>query len=579
MLCHVLACDYDGTIAEHGRLSETTAAALARVRTSGRKLVLVTGRRLDDLRRVCPDVDSTFDAVVTENGAEIYFPSRRQGHVIGEPPTPALLDALQRRGVEFRVGGSIVESRAVFAEAALEAIRETGVERTVVFNRDSMMLLPGGITKASGLEAALSAMELSRHNVVAIGDAENDHAFLSVCECAAAVADAVPALRDRADHVTRAPGPAGVVEFIGEHVLNDLVGIIPGIARHHLPLGETETGASVTLPAHKTVLLIVGPTATGKSTLTGVLVERLASAGRSICLLDPEGDYETLAELEGVVVLGGKGEHALPTPEELEQLLRHPRAGVVLNLSAMSMAEKVGYATKVLPTISAVRAASGMPHWLIVDEAHHLFPADGSSAAEWLRPGVEPVCLITLGIEDLAKEARPLVTAIASTELAAFEAALGVVTKERGADAAIGLTTHDPLERGEAALWIARPAAPEPRAVRFRVARRQVAHRRHVRKYVEGELPPERSFYFRGPEGALNLRAVNLVRFCELAEGVDEATWAHHLRRGEYSEWIEKMIKDPELAREAAAVERNTALSPAESRAALLEAIRRRYAV
>ncbi len=105
------------------------------------------------------------------------------------------------------------------------------------------------------------------------------------------------------------------------------------------------------------------------------------------------------------------------------------------------------------------------------------------------------------------------------------------------------------------------------------------AHRRHIRKYAEGELPPDRSFYFRGPQADLNLRAANLARFCELAEGVDEATWDHHLRRGEYSAWLREMIKDPELAQEADEVERARGLTPAEARRRILEAIRRRYAV
>jgi hypothetical protein len=134
-----------------------------------------------------------------------------------------------------------------------------------------------------------------------------------------------------------------------------------------------------------------------------------------------------------------------------------------------------------------------------------------------------------------------------------------------------------PLARGEAVLVDLR--APEPRAERFRVGRRRIAHRRHVRKYVEGELPPDRSFYFRGPEGKLNLRAANLARFGELAEGVDEATWTHHLRERAYSGWVESMIKDPELAREVAAIEAMSDLGGAESRTRVLEAIRRRYAV
>ena len=65
MIVHVLACDYDGTIADDGRVSRDTAAMLARVRESGRKLFLVTGRMLGDLEAVCPDVDKMFDLVVT----------------------------------------------------------------------------------------------------------------------------------------------------------------------------------------------------------------------------------------------------------------------------------------------------------------------------------------------------------------------------------------------------------------------------------------------------------------------------------------------------------------------------------
>jgi hypothetical protein len=132
-----------------------------------------------------------------------------------------------------------------------------------------------------------------------------------------------------------------------------------------------------------------------------------------------------------------------------------------------------------------------------------------------------------------------------------------------------------PLERGEAALaWL----DGTPRAARFRVARRRVQHRRHVRKYTEGELPPDRSFYFRGAGGQLNLRAANLGRFCELADGVDDETWSWHLSRGDYSTWVREQIKDPDLAQDVAAVEARRR-PPQESRREALAAIRRRYAV
>jgi hydroxymethylpyrimidine pyrophosphatase-like HAD family hydrolase len=577
VILHALAVDYDGTIAENGRVHEATAAALARVRESGRRVLLVTGRMLPDLRHVCPDAERMFDAIVAENGAVLYLPERREVKRLGDPPEPALLEALQRRRIAFDVGESIIATNAPYAEASLAAIREAGVERTLIFNKGSLMLLPGGVTKGTGLTAALAAMELSAHNLAGIGDAENDHAFLGMCECAVAVADAIPALKERADHVTRSNGPGGVVEFVDQHLLEDGVRLVPRLARHHLELGRTADDVPVTLPAHGTRLLIVGPSATGKSSLTGLLVERLFAARRSLCLLDPEGDHQSLADLEGVVTLGGTAQGALPSPDELARLLRARNSGLVLNLSSMSMSEKVEYATRALGAVAAVRTASGQPHWLVVDEVHHIAPAEGSPAAEMLRAAGGAAGVITLSVDLVARDVWPEVTAVASTHLESFQAALAVLRaggRPLAVTPDIGAT---PLERGEAVL--ATLDGQTARAVRFRVGRRQVQHQRHVRKYTEGELPPERSFFFRGPSGSLKLRAANLKRFAELAEGVDEDTWLHHLRLGHYSAWMREMIKDAELADEVAALERGAAQDGAESRRLVLDALRRRYTV
>ncbi|HUF90735.1 MAG TPA: HAD hydrolase family protein, partial [Candidatus Limnocylindria bacterium] len=515
MIVHVLASDYDNTLAEHGHISETTARALARVRESGRKVVLVTGRMLPELKTVCPDADRMFDAIVAENGAVVYFPERREVEVVGSAPEPALVEALRRRGVPIDLGSSIIATVEPHSTAALAAIRDTGVERSLIFNKGAVMLLPGGVTKGTGLEVALAAMDLSAHNMVGIGDGENDHAFLSLSECAVAVADAVPALRERADYVTRAPHGLGVTEFIEEHVLNDLADLLPRLARHRIALGQDAGGQPVSLPAHGTALLVVGPSATGKSTLTGALVERLVQARRTVLLLDPEGDYQTLSELDGVVVLGGKVEQTLPAPDEVSQLLRHPHTSLVLNLSAMTQPEKVDYATTILAAMTAVRSNTGLPHWLIIDEAHHVMPADGSPAAELLRAGPESFCLITLSADKLASPTLPQVNAVASTELEALHAGMQAVLRARPQPAPMPPNVDGgPLERGEAVL--ASLASP-PRAVRFQVTRARVQHRRHIRKYTEGELPADRSFFFRGPQEALNLRAANLARFVELA--------------------------------------------------------------
>jgi len=522
---------------------------------------------------VSPDAERIFDLIVAENGALLYVPERRELRRLGDAPEAALIEALQRREVPFDVGSAIVATTAEHAPAALAAIRETGVERSLVFNKSALMLLPGGVTKGTGLSAALDVAQLSARNLAGVGDAENDHAFLSMCECAAAVADAIPALRERADVVTAAPGSAGAREFIERHVLRDLADLAPRLTRHNVKIGENGAGVPIGLAAHGTHMLVVGPSASGKTTLTVALVEQLVEAGRTACLVDPEGDYHSLSELQRVLVMGGNGDQALPTADELTQLLGRPGDNLVLDLTGLSRTEKVAYATKILATANAVRGVRGMPHWLVIDEAHHIFPSEGSQAVDLLPAGAESFCLITLGVADLPREIVERVNVIASTDLEAFR------TATAGAFGrpvhGLGLPTGAPLERGEAAIAWRDPARP---AMRVRVTQRRIEHRRHLRKYTEGELPPDRSFFFRGPDAALNLRAANLVRFCELAEGVDEATWAHHLRGGDYSAWVRDMIKDPELGDEIREVERRQ-LPPAESRQRVLDAIRRRYAV
>ena len=96
----------------------------------------------------------------------------------------------------------------------LETIRDLGLELQVIFNKGAVMVLPAGVNKASGLVAALDELGLSPHNVVGVGDAENDHAFLAACECAVAVANALPTIKERADHVTAGEDGDGVRELI-----------------------------------------------------------------------------------------------------------------------------------------------------------------------------------------------------------------------------------------------------------------------------------------------------------------------------------------------------------------------------
>jgi hypothetical protein len=227
-----LASDYDGTLATDGRVNQETVAALERLRNSGRKLILVTGRELDDLIQVFEQIH-LFDRVVAENGALLYNPATREEKLLGAKPPEEFVKTLRDRGVgPLSVGRAIVATWHPHETTVIETIRELGLELQVIFNKDAVMILPSGVNKASGLKATLSELGLSPHNTVGIGDAENDHALLSLCECGVAVANALDMLKDCADVVTKGARGAGVIEIIDQMIASDLSELSPQLKRH-----------------------------------------------------------------------------------------------------------------------------------------------------------------------------------------------------------------------------------------------------------------------------------------------------------------------------------------------------------
>lgn len=225
MRYQVLASDYDGTLAHDGHVSKDSVAALHRLRDSGRKLLLVTGRELHELKAVFPRIDLC-DLVVAENGGLLYWPSEDREQVLAEPPPEEMVAELRRRNVTpFAVGRVILATWTPYETTVLEIIRDLGLEYQVIFNKGAVMALPSGTNKASGLEAALKVMQLSPCNTVGVGDAENDHAFLQMCECSVAVANALPAVKERCDWVTEGDHGRGVMELIDRLIANDLTDI------------------------------------------------------------------------------------------------------------------------------------------------------------------------------------------------------------------------------------------------------------------------------------------------------------------------------------------------------------------
>ncbi|GAA3744235.1 hypothetical protein HDA32_002402 [Spinactinospora alkalitolerans] len=537
MRYHALACDFDGTLARDGLVPEATMAALERVSRSGRRLLLVTGRELDDLLAVFPHAD-LFDMIVAENGGVLYDPGRRSLHPLAEAPPPEFVERL--RAAEVRplgVGHVLVSTREPHDRTVLAAIRDLGLELQVVYNKGAVMVLPPAVNKASGLTAALRRLRVSAHNVVSVGDAENDHAMLRLSECGAAVANALDAVKEHCDLVLRRSHGEGVADLAAALVDSDLRGV--AITRHDILLG-TADGAAVTVPPYGTALAVAGPSGSGKSTATSALLERLGQAGYQYCVVDPEGDY---TDFEDAAVLGDPTR--APTVDEALRLLEQPERDVVVNLLAVPLRDRPAFFAELLPRLAGMRGRTGHPHWTVVDEAHHLMPPELAEPPVRDLHDIGGLMMITVHPETLSRHVLALLgTVIAvgddpSVTLRSFASALGRPEPRLPA----GSGEADP-EPSPITVWDTR----EDEARRLRLTPSEAQRTRHRRKYAAGTMSRDKSFYFTGPEGRMRLRARNLQTFLEIAEGIDDDTWMHHLRRHDYSRWLEDSVRDSELA-------------------------------
>src|SRR3989442_13351209 len=141
---------------------------------------------------------------------------------MAEPPREGFAAGLRRRGVPITTGRVIVATRVPHEKAVLEEIKRQGLELQVIFNKGAVMVLPSGVNKGTGLKAALTELGLSPHNTVAVGDAENDHVFLTEAELGAAVGNALPTLRQRPDLGLRGAAHRGAEELIDQVLADDL---------------------------------------------------------------------------------------------------------------------------------------------------------------------------------------------------------------------------------------------------------------------------------------------------------------------------------------------------------------------
>jgi hypothetical protein len=384
MKLSAIALDYDGTVARGDVLDPSVRGAIAAAREHGIVVLLVTGRILEELRRVAGDLHFA-DAVIAENGAVIHFPD--SGHT--STLAPRVLDEftaeLSRRGIPFGAGQCLVDTDANEAPRLLDVIRALQLPLVLIFNAGRVMTLPQGVSKATGLHAALDTLRLSARNTVAIGDAENDHELLRLAEVGVAVEWGSGALLAAADVVLAGSGPPAVADYVRNLADSGRLPIPPR-ARRRLLLGYTEDGREFSLAVRGRNVLVAGDVKSGKSWVAGLLCEQLILHGYCVCVIDPEGDYTSLEALPGVTVLGG--EDPPPTPRDLIRALRYPDRSVVIDLSRLPHDEKFQHVRALLPALNVLRERTGLPHRILLDEAHYyLHDADAQRLLDLERHG------------------------------------------------------------------------------------------------------------------------------------------------------------------------------------------------
>ena len=533
-----VAVDLDGTLSTGGWPSVEVLDAVTATRRAGVRALLVTGRILAELDLEFPGLADQFDLIVGENGSVMR--SGTGTRRLAEPADPALLDRLHSAGVSVRRGQVLLATTAEADHRVLDAIEALELDLHLVRNRNALMIMPAGVTKGTGLREGLAELGLSPHNTLAIGDAENDHALLATAEVGVAVANAVESLRRRADLVLTAPDGAGVAELLTGPVLAGEQRIHP--PRWRVVLGTGPSGQVAAVPAAQTNLLISGGSDSGKSYLAGLFLEQILALGYTALVIDPEGDHVSLGALRNVTVLSGAD---LPDPNALLPYYQHTATSTVLDLSRLDPAHRDGYLHRLWPSLAIARTLSGLPHWVVIEEAqnHHWCRVTDSHtdlAAQW------GLCLVTYQPQQVAP---------------------GLLTR---------MEWHAHLSPGGRTGILTRAdQAPQP----FTVGRRTTHHVRHWHKYVDTALPPHLMFTFRSDHHVDGPTAATLRQFLDRLHAVPEDVISFHARRGDFSRWVADVYRDHVLAALLDTTERDlvTHHDPERTRRLLIDLITTRY--
>jgi hypothetical protein len=523
------------------------------------------------VQALCADL-SMFDGVVAENGAVVCLPGLGRTIQIGQPPPEHFLGELLALGVPFHAGAVVVGTWDRHTHEVLNLIRRFGSDTQLVFNRDALMLLPAGVNKAVGVRRALEELGRSERNLIAFGDAENDLPLFATAGIAVAARGAVPAVAARADHQLSHPGGAGVAQYI--HQVLQQSGIMATPARHNLMLGMAIDGAAAMLPASGVNVMVTGDPRSGKSWLAGLVAEDLIEQEYRICIIDPEGDYLSLGQRPHVLLLGH--ELGLPDPTAVPHLMRSEPVSLVLNLASLPVGAQVTYVDAVLAELERCSALSGIPQWILVDEAQYFFHAPEShtprfaGTVNYLFATYRPSLLSSVLV---AAVNAHLVTHTAVDEERYFITSL---LRERGPENLVAADALAQLDLQHAGLLLEDPSNPCWQV--FRPAARVTAHAHHARKYAATGLPEHTAFRFLRTDGT-PVVAHNVVEFHRAVEQVPMESLRHHLANGDFSRWVSEVLGDQQLSRGLRKLERAVAAGGAPDRGEILAHVEDHYLI
>jgi hypothetical protein len=345
------------------------------------------------------------------------------------------------------------------------------------------------------------------------------------------------------------------------------------MGRRRLLLGRQHNGEPVHLAVRGRTILIAGEPGTGKSWLAGLLCEQLILQGYSMCVIDPEGDYQSLVGLPGVVTLGG--EDAAPNARDLARTLRHPGISVIVDLSRMPHHRRSEYIRSVLLLLNELRRTTGLPHKILLDEAHYSLAAGN---APLIDPELADYILVTYRISALDETIRETSDAVV------------MVTRETDPDEVetlnrlcrpqpcemVGPETFRDLGANEMVLL---PGSAEslgrPRHVLM--APRLTSHVRHRAKYLDMPVLDDQAFVFR-TGGRVGPRAHTLKAFMAMLAALPGEQIQGHLARHDFSRWLNDVFRDHGLAGRVSALESGALTrDPHDIAADVAQSIRARY--